>query len=228
VARELRAKLGHAQFGAHEDHGHSAQHGTDPASHTRHISMAEAIRDCQALLCGGMGRGAYSSMEAVGVTPVVTEETDIDRAALAYAAGTLADHPNCYTKPKEHRMPSLPAPVSAAFDAHAGPIVLTTVDAAGVPNSIYATCVKKYDEGRLVVADNFFSKTRANILAGSKGALLFITEEGASYQVKGSFEYLTSGEIFDDMKTWLNPKLPGHAAAVLHVEQVFKGGEQLL
>jgi predicted Fe-Mo cluster-binding NifX family protein len=93
VARELRAKLGHAQFGAHEDHGHSAQHGTDPASHTRHISMAEAIRDCQALLCGGMGRGAYSSMEAVGVTPVVTEETDIDRAALAYAAGTLADHP---------------------------------------------------------------------------------------------------------------------------------------
>lgn len=125
-------------------------------------------------------------------------------------------------------MPSLPAAVSAAWDSRVGAIVFSTSDAAGLPNSIYATCVKKYDEDRLVVADNFFNKTRANIKAGSKGALLFITEDNSSYQIKGTIEYVTSGAIYDDMKEWLNPKLPGHAAAVLHIEQVFKGGEQLL
>jgi len=97
-----------------------------------------------------------------------------------------------------------------------------------VPNAIYATCVKRYDQERLVVADNYFDKTRANIAAGSKGSLLFITEAGKSYQVKGTIEYVTSGPIYDDMKTWLDPKHPGHAAAVLHVEQVFNGAAQLL
>ena len=94
VARELRDKLGHGQFSANEDHGHEhgAGHGTDPASHDRHTRMADAISDCEAVLCGGMGRGAYMSMQRLGVTPVVTDETDVDRAALAYAAGELADH----------------------------------------------------------------------------------------------------------------------------------------
>ena len=30
------------------------------------------------------------------------------------------------------------------------------------------------------------------------------------------------------MKTWLDPKHPGHAATVLHVEQVYNGATQLL
>jgi predicted Fe-Mo cluster-binding NifX family protein len=95
VARELRDKLGHGQFAPQEEHGHDhgAAHGTDPASHDRHVRMAEGISDCEAVLCGGMGRGAYLSMQRLGVSPVVTAETDIDRAVLAYAAGTLADHP---------------------------------------------------------------------------------------------------------------------------------------
>lgn len=124
-------------------------------------------------------------------------------------------------------MTALPEVVSKAWDTRKGPIVLATVDAQGAPNIIYATCVKKYDDARIVVADNYFAKTRANILAGSKGSLLFITEEGKAYQVKGHFEYLTSGPIYDDMKTWLDPKHPGHAAVVLCVEQVYSGSQQL-
>jgi hypothetical protein len=43
VARELRDKLGHGQFAPQEEHGHDhgAAHGTDPASHDRHVRMAE-------------------------------------------------------------------------------------------------------------------------------------------------------------------------------------------
>ena len=125
-------------------------------------------------------------------------------------------------------MPQLPKAVSEAWDQHEGPIVLTTVDANGMPNSIYATCAAKFDESHLVVADNFFNKTRANIEAGSKGSILFITGEGKAFQVKGSLDRQEAGAIFDDMKCWNPEKLPGHAAAVLTVEEVYSGGEKLL
>jgi len=125
-------------------------------------------------------------------------------------------------------MTVLPEIVGQAWNRRQGPIVLATVDPARGPNVIYATCVRKYSDDKIVIADNYFSKTRANILAGSQGALLFITEDKKAYQLKGTFEYLTSGEIYDDMKTWLDPKHPGHAAVVLHVEQVFNGATQLV
>ena len=124
-------------------------------------------------------------------------------------------------------MPALPEVVRQAWDNREGPIVLSTVDSDGKPNSIYATCVSKYREDTLIVADNFFNKTRANILADSQATLLFITKEGKSYQVKGRIEYHTEGLVFDDMKRWNPTTLPGHAAAALKVEQVFSGAEQL-
>jgi len=122
----------------------------------------------------------------------------------------------------------LPESVSKAWDSMEGPAVFTTVSEDGIANSIYVSCVHKFSEDKLVVADNFFNKTRANILAGSKGVLLFLTKDGKSFQVKGTIDYLTTGEIYDDMKNnWLDTKYPGHAAAVLNVEDVFSGAEKL-
>lgn len=125
-------------------------------------------------------------------------------------------------------MTVLPDVLLAAWEQRNGPIVLTTVDPAGVPNAIYASCVRKNDDGTFVVADNYFDKTRANILAGSKASLLFITHERKAYQLKGTLEYLTSGERFDEMQTWVDPKHPRRAAVVLHVEQVYNGATRLL
>jgi len=125
-------------------------------------------------------------------------------------------------------MSKLPENVSKAWDDKQGPIIFTTVDTNGVPNAIYATCVSKFDEETLVVADNYFDKTQRNILAGSKGSILFITNEDKSYQIKGTIEYHKDGVIFDDMKKWNPEKLPGHAAAALKVEKVYSGGEKLL
>jgi len=125
-------------------------------------------------------------------------------------------------------MPVLPNNVSKAWDDREGPIVFTTVDGYGNPNSIYAGCVKKFSNDKLVVADNYFSKTRANILVGSKGSILFITKDGKAFQVKGSIDYERDGDVYDDMKKWLDPKLPGNAAAVLNVEEVYSGAEKLM
>ena len=125
-------------------------------------------------------------------------------------------------------MAVLPKIVSKAWENREGPIILSTVDVNGNPNAIYATCVSKFSEDIIVVANNFFSKTLENILSGSKGSILFITKENTSYQIKGSFEYHKEGVIFDDMKKWNPENLPGHAAVALKVEEVYAGAEKLL
>jgi predicted Fe-Mo cluster-binding NifX family protein len=93
VDRELRDKLGHAHFvnQPHEPEIPGQPHGMGLASHNKHLQMAESIADCEALLCGGMGMGAYRSMEARGIKPVVTEIQDIDQAVVAYVEGKIVD-----------------------------------------------------------------------------------------------------------------------------------------
>jgi predicted Fe-Mo cluster-binding NifX family protein len=93
VKRELRNKLGHAQFAnqPHPEEQPGQPHGMDPASHNKHLQMAEAIADCEALLCRGMGMGAYESMQALGIRPVVTDIVTIDEAVMAYVQGNIID-----------------------------------------------------------------------------------------------------------------------------------------
>jgi predicted Fe-Mo cluster-binding NifX family protein len=93
ISRELRDKLGHSQF-ANEPHATEIPgqpHGMDPASHDKHIRMSQAITDCEALLCRGMGMGAYESMKAAGIRPVVTDIIDIDEAVKTYLEGHIVD-----------------------------------------------------------------------------------------------------------------------------------------
>ena len=93
VQREMRDKLGHNHFAnqEHGEHQHNERHGFDPASHNRHTSMAQAIADCEAIICGGMGAGAYESMRQLKIQPVVTDLRKIDEAIAAYLAGSLQD-----------------------------------------------------------------------------------------------------------------------------------------
>jgi len=94
VKRELRDKLGHTHFvnQPHSEEQPGQPHGMDPASHNKHLQMAEAIADCQALLCRGMGMGAYESMKVRGIRPVVTDIVSIDEAVIAYVKGQIEDH----------------------------------------------------------------------------------------------------------------------------------------
>jgi len=124
-------------------------------------------------------------------------------------------------------MTALPQVVRDAWANREGPVVLATVSAAGVPNVIYATCVGTFGDDQIVIADNYFDKTRRNILAGSRGALLFLTKDGKSYQLKGTLVYHRDGEVFEAMKTWNPPEHPGHAAAALRVDEAYSGASKL-
>ncbi len=90
--REMRAKMGHSHFvKSDKDVDHTQGSGMDAASHRKHGEMAEAIQDCETLICGGMGRGAYQSMQSYGIKPFVTDKMDIDEALQAYLENKLVD-----------------------------------------------------------------------------------------------------------------------------------------
>ena len=94
LAREKRDKMGHARFSGqvHAEGSDPRGHGFDAASQSRHSQMVDAISDCQVLLARGMGAGAYASIRAANITPVVTDIAVIDDAVRAHLAGTLVDH----------------------------------------------------------------------------------------------------------------------------------------
>jgi predicted Fe-Mo cluster-binding NifX family protein len=93
IDRELREKLGHTHFHnqAHQPEAPGQPHGMGAASHNKHVQMSQVISDCQALLCGGMGRGAYESMLALNIKPVVTEFDNIEKAVMAYVDGKIVN-----------------------------------------------------------------------------------------------------------------------------------------
>ena len=93
IERQLRDKLGHTHFTnqPHEDYQPGQPHGMGAAAHNKHLSMAGTISDCEALLCRGMGMGAYNSMQQVGIRPIVTDIADIEEAVMAYVEGRIVD-----------------------------------------------------------------------------------------------------------------------------------------
>ncbi len=93
VARELRPKFSpHGTAEVVHDDQPGQPHGTGPAAQSRHDQMATVIADCEVIICGGMGMGAYQRMATHGIRPIVTDIRDVDEAALACAAGTIVDH----------------------------------------------------------------------------------------------------------------------------------------
>lgn len=93
VSKETRAKTGHHTFAAHQhpDLAPGERHGYDSGSQVRHESMAETIADCQVLLAGGMGWGAYEAMQSYNITPIVTDVRSINEAVQLYLDGKLTN-----------------------------------------------------------------------------------------------------------------------------------------
>jgi len=125
-------------------------------------------------------------------------------------------------------MPRLTKDLIKEWENKTGPVVFTTVNKEGIPNSIYATCVSLYNEDTIVVADNYFDKTKANLMESNEASILFYTNDDKAYQVKGKVEYIKSGNIYDDMKKWNPEKHPGNAAAALNIREIYSGSDKII
>jgi len=124
-------------------------------------------------------------------------------------------------------MAKLPEIVATSLESLKAPVVFATVDAHRIPNAVYCM-VSRVDGDKVVLCDNYFAKTRANIASGSTGALLFITPEMKAYQIKGTLDYVTSGPLYEEIRDSVDPKHPRVAAVVLHVSEVYCGAERLV
>lgn len=91
VHKETRDKTGHHTFAAHDepDLAHGQKHGCGAGAQMRHSSMAETITDCQVLIAGGMGWGAYESLKSRNINPVVTDVKNIEDAVNLFLQGKL-------------------------------------------------------------------------------------------------------------------------------------------
>jgi predicted Fe-Mo cluster-binding NifX family protein len=93
IDKETRQKAGHHTFAAHAhpETEPGQRHGFDAGAQSRHASMAETIADCQVLIAGGMGWGAYESMKSKNIETIATDVENIDEAIKLYTEGKLAN-----------------------------------------------------------------------------------------------------------------------------------------
>jgi predicted Fe-Mo cluster-binding NifX family protein len=91
VSKEKRDKAGHHTFAGsqHPETAPGERHGYSADAQTRHAAMAQSIDDCQVLIAGGMGWGAYESLKSRGIETVVTDVEDIDEAVKLFLQGKL-------------------------------------------------------------------------------------------------------------------------------------------
>jgi predicted Fe-Mo cluster-binding NifX family protein len=54
--------------------------------------MIQSIADCQVLIAGGMGAGAYESLRRSGIRPVLTDVRSIEDALKSFIENRLRDH----------------------------------------------------------------------------------------------------------------------------------------
>jgi predicted Fe-Mo cluster-binding NifX family protein len=93
VSREKRDKAGHHTFaaGQHPDTAPGERHGYDAGAQSRHATMAQSIGDCQVLIAGGMGWGAYESLKSRGIETIVTDVENIEEAVRLHVEGKLTN-----------------------------------------------------------------------------------------------------------------------------------------
>ncbi len=103
---------------------------------------------------------------------------------------------------------------------------LATVNAQGVPNVIWVLCMHLTDEAQLIIADNAMFKTRANIDAGSMGALVMLAQPRRAYQLKGPLTYHEQGPVYEAMKHgWLDDSFPGRGAVAMEIQEIHLGAD---
>jgi len=106
--------------------------------------------------------------------------------------------------------------------------VLTTVDADGLPNTIYVSCYG-LEHDRIHICDSAFSKTLENLKANpSKASFLFWAPDLAAYQLKGTLSYHREGPAFETGKGYAKPDMALRGVAVLETGSAYKGAERLI
>lgn len=89
---EMRERrTGHFAPGQNEvhEHQHDNSQGHGVGQDDKHDVMAKEIGDCQVLIAGGMGIGAYQRFFENGINVMMTDKSDINEAVKLFSEGNL-------------------------------------------------------------------------------------------------------------------------------------------
>ena len=104
-------------------------------------------------------------------------------------------------------------------------VPVATASAAGVPNVVPVRFVRAIDDGTIVIADNYMSKSARNLEGNPQLALsVWDADKKRAFQIKGRAEIVTSGRLFEETAAWVlaaKPELKTKAAVVVTVTNVF-------
>jgi predicted pyridoxine 5'-phosphate oxidase superfamily flavin-nucleotide-binding protein len=105
------------------------------------------------------------------------------------------------------------------------PVPIATANKDGTPNVVFVGLLKILDDENIMIADNFFYKTAANLEENPKIAILcYNGDTKKSFQIKGSVRLCKEGEEFAEMRKWvhgINNKLPAKTCVMVRVEEIF-------
>jgi predicted pyridoxine 5'-phosphate oxidase superfamily flavin-nucleotide-binding protein len=105
--------------------------------------------------------------------------------------------------------------------------ILSTAAADGTPNAVPVGAKKIIDSQTILISDQFFNKTLANMKANPQAAVTF-WEGREGYQLKGNVTIETSGQRYEETARWileLSEKagfpLASKGAVILHIKEIF-------
>jgi uncharacterized protein len=82
---------------------------------------------------------------------------------------------------------------------------LATAAKDGMPNVVVVAAFRLLDDETLLVSDQYFLKTLANLEENPKVAISWWGDKGG-FQIKGTAAFHTSGSIFKDNEEWMRVK----------------------
>lgn len=102
-------------------------------------------------------------------------------------------------------------------------VFLATAAKNGTPNVVPIGAFKVIDDGTLLISDQFFNKTLANMKETNMAALSWWGDKGG-FQIKGTVTLHTDDAVFRDDVAWikeLRPALVPKTAIVLKITDVY-------
>lgn len=81
-------------------------------------------------------------------------------------------------------------------------VVLATATEEGVPNAVPVGAKKLVDDETILISDQFFNKTAAN-MANNPNASITFWEDHEGYQLKGTVTIETSGKRHEETIKWI-------------------------
>ncbi|MDF2880056.1 MAG: pyridoxamine 5-phosphate oxidase-related, FMN-binding protein [Clostridiaceae bacterium] len=107
------------------------------------------------------------------------------------------------------------------------PIATCTIieDNLAIPNLVYVSFIKPYNDETILIADNKFYKTRINLETNPEIAItVYNPESNKSYQIKGRVTIHENDEIYEEGKAWVQSRkssLIPKAIVLVHIHDIY-------